>query len=479
MASEERAGTHDPLAWLTVALAGACVLAGGRALLTLRLQLPLNFNEGWNAYHTADLAAGRALYPDLRGMFFNNYPPLSFLVIAPLGRVLGDQMLAGRAIAMASLTAWIALVAVAARRLRCSWTHAMFGAVVLAIYVFVFSDFYVGVNDPQLLGHAVQMLGLVILLDARKTTASLVAAAALFTAGVFVKNNLVALPLAAALWLFVTDRSRGWRLIVFGAVAGVIAAVVCVAAFGPRFAAQVLSPRGYVPVKAALMGWQWVRRMILPLAVVGGLTSQGPRDREAAFGVTYVAVSLVLGVLFAGGEGVYWNAMFDADCALALTAALATSRMFAARSRTARMAVPLAYLAVPAAVVALGASIHWLSPRFWLDPRWSEAATAAADIEFVRERGGPALCEDLSICYWAGKPVEVDVFNVRQRSRHEWWRIEAILRRIDSREFAVAEIQPDAGRSLGPQFTEALREHYRVDHVDQWGEFWVPREDVR
>ena len=165
--------------------------------------------------------------------------------------------------------------------------------------------------------------------------------------------------------------------------------------------------------------------------------------------------------------------MFDADCALALTAALALER-WPASSGLRRLTIPTAYLAVPALVLAMSATVHWLSPRFLFDPRWSETAAAAQDIEFVRRQPGAALCEDLAICYWAEKPAEVDVFNVRQRSRRESWRVETLARRVEAREFGVAQIE-DEGRSLGPRFMEALQRNYRVDHAGQWGTFWVPR----
>ena len=392
----------------------------------------------------------------------------------PLGRLLGDQMIAGRLVAMAAFAAWLALVALAARRLRCSSTNAVFGAITLAIYMFVFSDFYVGVNDPQVLGHALQALGLVILLSDRKTAAGLAAAGVLFAAGVFVKNNLIALPLAATLWLLANERSRGWRLIAVGAVAGAAGVALCVAAFGPQFAAQVMSPRALVPAKAAMMSWQWTGRMVLPLGAIVWLASRAKRDRPAGLVITYAVTSIGLGLLFALGDGVYWNTMFDADCAVALTAALVLQRAPASASGLRRLAVPAAYLAAPAIVVALAANVHWLSPRFWFDPRWSETGTAGGEIDFLRGHAGPALCEDLAFCYWAGKPVAVDFFNIQQRATHEAWRVEAIARRLDAREFEVAQID-DPGRDLGPRFTEALQRNYRIDHKSQWGVFWVPK----
>jgi hypothetical protein len=453
-------------AWLLAPLAAVCLLTLVRTVLTMVRRIPLNFNEGWNAYHTADIVAGRPLYPDLAGAFFNNYPPLSFYVIAPLGRALGDQVLAGRIVAFVSLIAWIALVVVAARRLRCSWTSAAFGGLVLAVSMFVFSSFYVGVNDPQIFGHALQMLGLVVLLRERRTMTSLAAGAVLLAAGVFVKTNLIALPIAAVVWVWIEDRSDAWWLVAFGALAGAAGVAVCLAMFGPQFAAHVLSPRAYIPAKAALMSWQWLRRMILPVAAVVWLARKSPDDRGARFVVTFSAASMLVGMLFAGGDGVYWNTMFDADCALAMAAAVVFDRA------SNRFPVIAAFLAAPALVVMTTATIHWLSPRFWFDPRWSEAATAAADVDFVRRHAGPALCEDMVLCYWADKPVELDVFNTRQRARNESWRVETLIRRLNAREFGVAVIDDD-GRSLGPQFMNALRHNYHLDHSSQWGVFWV------
>ena len=453
---------------IALGLGAICLLASVRTSLTIVRRIPLNFNEGWNAYHTADVAAGRPLYPDVSGVFFTNYPPLSFYVTAPLGHALGDHMIAGRLVALTAFVAWVVLVAVAARRLRCSWTTASFGALVLAACMFVFSSFYVGVNDPQILGHALQAAGLVLLLRDKQTTASLAACAGFFVAGVFVKNSLVALPLAAVIWLWFEDRSAAGRLTVLGAVGGACAAALCVAIFGPQIASHVFSPRGFIPSKAVLMGSQWILRMLLPIGAAVWLAASASRDRAVRFVCTYAAASIAVGLMFAVGEGVYWNTMFDADCALALVGAVAVERA----SR--RAAVATAFLAAPAIVILMSATIHWLSPRFWFDPHWSEAATAASEIDFVRGRPGPALCEDLAVCYWAGKPLEVDYFNVQQRSRREPWRVDALVRRLDAREFGVAEVQDD-DRSLGPRFVDALRRNYRVDHESQWGVFWVPR----
>lgn len=467
----------DPVAWIDLALGALCLLTLLRTALTIRLRIPLNFNEGWNAFHTSDLASGRPLYPDVSGFFFNNYPPLSFYPIAAVGRIVGDQMLGGRIVALVSLVAWTVLLALLARRMRCSWRESIFAGLLFAVQLGVFSDFYVGVNDPQMLGHALQALGLLLLVRVRHTAGSLFTCALLFATGVFAKQNLIALPIAGVAWLMIVDSRSAWRLAAFGVLLAAAGIAACVFLFGTGFLGQIGATRAYSPGKAVSMSLQWIPRVIVAGAFAVVLLRRFRHDAFVVFVLTYATVSVVIGLGVSGGAGVYWNAMFDAEWALCLTAALALSRLLpeaGLQARPLRLAAAAGYLAAPAIVLAMSATIHWLSPRFWLDPRWSEVETAAREIEFVRRRPGPALCEDLAICYWAGKPVEVDFFNLQQRLRLEPWRAESVAGEIESRRFGVALLDVP-GRDLGPLVSQALLHHYEVDHESQWGRVLVPK----
>ena len=139
----------------TIALAACCVPAFTRVLLTVPLRLSLNYNEGWNAYHAAAIMRGGALYPD-SGFFFNNYPPLSFYVVAGWTRLVGDPIVAGRCLSLAAFVVWTLLLERAALMLKCRRSEAWFGAILFAVLSMLFSD-YVGINDPQFLGNAVRM----------------------------------------------------------------------------------------------------------------------------------------------------------------------------------------------------------------------------------------------------------------------------------------------------------------------------------
>src|SRR5919202_4350868 len=112
-------------------MAVASAMAIVRIARAIPLHVPLDRNEGWNAYQAVAALRGN-LYPRSPHFFFNNYPPLSFYLVGALERLTGDAIIVGRTIAMASFFALAALVAIGARRMRCSRAEATFGAVLFA-----------------------------------------------------------------------------------------------------------------------------------------------------------------------------------------------------------------------------------------------------------------------------------------------------------------------------------------------------------
>ena len=465
------------LRWVSLGLAAACCLVLFRIGVTAPRRITLNANEGWNAYHAAGVVAGQPLYPSPAGLVLTTYPPLSFYIVGGLGKLIGDVMLAGRVLSLLSFVIWTIALALTAHRLGCTPAEAAFAAGLFAVNMLVFADYYVGVNDPQLLAHGVAAFGPFILLREPRTTSSLFVCALLFAASIFVKHNLVAIPLACVVWLLLFDRPAGWRLMAYGALLGVTGFGACVTLFGLGFLEHVSSPRPSSIGKLVTMTREWMPWLVIPLAVLAILIRRLPRDRHVAFGALLATISTFAGVAGLGVVMVYWNATFDAAWGLSLTAALALNRLPSVSRITEarlRMAIVAGYLAIPAAVVADSASIHWGSPRFWLDPRWSEVRSSAREIEFLSAHPGPALCENMALCYWAGKPAEVDFFNMRARIHRDPWREDDLLRLLESRHFSVAQID-DLHLDLGPRFGDALERNYQLDHRGRWGSLFVPQ----
>ncbi|HEX4294301.1 MAG TPA: hypothetical protein VHZ29_09215 [Rhizomicrobium sp.] len=448
---------------LNLVLALGCALGLARILAVAGVHVPLDPNEGWNAYHTAAAMSGGNLYPGAGSFLTNNYPPLSFYVVGLFG---GDHIVAGRIVALLAFAAVAASIFAAARTMGTSRQAASFGALWFVAGVMIFTD-YVGMDDPQLLGHAIAMAGFLLLLRGNMAGAALAMAAALF-----VKHNLVAMPAAALIWLALFDRRGAIRFAAWGLGAVLLGLVAFRLLHGVSLFGEMDSPRLF---SLALLGENiaaWTLWGATALAVMAALLLVRRHDRHVALCAIYALVAVMVGACFSGGAGVDMNVWFDAVIALALGAALAVDRL---GQELHKVLAAFAYVVPLLCGLALAYDGAWLTRDFWLHPARDEAAMAAADIDFLKARDGPALCEMLSLCYWAGKPAEVDVFNLGQAFATRARSDDALVRLVEARRFRAVQFDSMDEFALGPRVKDAFARNYRVDHEDGDGVFLMPR----
>jgi hypothetical protein len=117
----------------------------------------------------------------------------------------------------------------------------------------------------------------------------------------------------------------------------------------------------------------------------------------------------------------------------------------------------------------------WFAQNFWVHPLHDETQDARADVAFLRAHKGPALCETLSLCYWASKPEAVDVFNLGQAYATHARSDDVLVDRIAHKTYAVVEFESLAPFPLTPAVHAALGRSYRLDHQSGDGFFFVPR----
>jgi len=428
-----------------LALAALPLLA--RNILAIPAQVPLDPNEGWNAAHALAAMAGRALYPPPASLMVNNYPPLSFYIVGVLAQLTGDAVVAGRIVSLLSFLACGGGIALVLRHMACRVREQLLAVLFFAAALLIASD-YVAMDDPQLLGHAVQLAALLLLLREKPFAAAL-----LFTVSLFLKHNLLALPLAAGGLLLWQDRSAALRFVLCGAVALLLGLILFRLFYGMDLLVQLASPRrvSWANLRFAVMHLWWA---ILPLVVL--FTLRGPWK---TFCRLYGAIALVLGVAFSAGDGVDANAFFDLAIACSLALGLVAERgrpLLAALS-----AVPL----------PLFLALNSFDNNFFFTRDF--AAQSARDIAFVKSHPGPALCDQLSLCLWAGKDAEVDVFNAGEQIKTGARDPAPLAQMIVARRFAVLQLADlDA---LGPAVRATIEKGYRTDHSDDNGSFLIPR----
>jgi hypothetical protein len=458
-----------PVRVAVAVLAACCLVALLRTVLTTPLHISLNYNEGWNAYHVAEVLRGGSPYTNASPFFFNNYPPLSFYLTAAATRVIPDPIVAGRWLSLAAFMLWTTMLARAAVLLGCGRGHAWFGALLFAASLWVFTD-YVGIDDPQLIGHAVQGAAILALLRWPRSIVALTCAALACAVALFIKQTLIAAPLACVIWLAVVDRPRAWRFAAIGAVAGALGCAMVMATFGTPALAQILAWRAFDPVKAARIGFQWMTRTIVPLAALSLLLRRRPREPAVLFCGIYASIAIAVGIALGGGVGVNWNVYFDAWWAICLSAAVAMDRA----SEKERTPLAVALLILPALALLLTARLDWMTKEHWLTPHAQTRVEAARDIRFIQSRPGPALCEELALCFWAGKTADVDLFNTQQRLRVDPTLGDRLVSRVNARYFDVILLD-DLSRDLGGAFSQAVGRNYVTAYRSASGNALTPR----
>jgi hypothetical protein len=431
--------------WSVTTLVALALLVRNAAAIAVLA--PLDPNEGWNAAHTFLLLTTGTPYPSPHALMVNNYPPLSFYPVAALTRWTGDAVIAGRILSLLSFLAMAVVIALVCRQMGCGLRARISAALFFAAVLLIASD-YVAMDDPQLMGHAVQLFALLLLLRRH-----ILAAAVIFSASLFIKHNLVALPLATAAWLLWQDRPAALRFTLCGAAALGVGLILFRLAYGFSLLSAISSPRqislANVGLAAAQLWWA-----LLPLAAL--LLSRGPWK---GFCLAYAAFALALGLGFSAGDGVDANAFFDlaAACAIILALEIEQNRR------------PLV-AALCAAPLPLFLALHFHDNNFFFTRAF--AAQSARDVEFLKSRPGPVLCEQLSLCLWAGKGAEVDVFNIGEQIKTGARDGAPLAQMIAQGHFAAVQLEDmDA---LGPLVRAALDTRYRVHHSDDNGTFLTP-----
>ena len=464
-------------AWILPAaigvLAVGCAIGLLRIVSTIGLMMPFDPNEGWNAYYGAAAMAHGTPYPPPQSFMTNNYPPLSFYIVGALGRVLGDLIVAGRPLSLVAFLAVAGSIAAALRMMACSVSEAAFGALVFAACLLLNSD-YVGMDDPQLLGHAIAMAGFLLVLRQRRDLLTLATAALLFTLAFFIKHNLVVLPVAVTAWLALYDRRSALRLAIAGGVFLIVGLIAFRLIYGLDLPGVLHSARIFALHDFAVNLSSWLIWGLLPLIAAGFLFAARRDDEFIVLCALYASIGFLVGASYFGGAGVDVNAMFDADIALALVAGLALNRL-SGRGAIYASALVSAFLLPLAIGLCIEFNSDWLEGDYWFHPMRDEAALAKQDITFLRAHNGSALCETLAYCYWAGKAPEVDVFNTGQQFATHSRSDDELVQTIAAHRFAALQFDSYSPFALGGRVRIAVDRAYRVDHANDDGVFLVPR----
>lgn len=410
----------------------------------------IQYNEGWNTYHTARLLAGEPLYTPVQPqlpLIPNNYPPTSFFVTGALSPMFGSILLAGRVVSLASLLLVAALILSMLRHETRQPLPAASGALLwLALLVYTANE-WAASHEPQLLGHVLSTLALALYVHWKPaiTSRRAVALALLCVLALTVKHILLPIPLTLGLVLLVNHRRAFWIY----AATGLAASAAFLAAWwvwtSGVFVSNVIDfdRQGTLARVYREVGNLFRRDMAWPILLPALVIPW--RATRWGWALLYFGLSLGLGIYWAQGSGVSRNSWFDLFVAASILFGLMMGSL-TKMGRT-RRAFALASAALILLPFAWGAWNDLSDVVDYAHLREQDAAYRE-DVALLRSIEGPVLTEDILLAYDAGKDFLADPFLVTQLMVSGRIPEDALLGPIQRQEFSVIVLTSDLRRRL-------------------------------
>jgi hypothetical protein len=413
--------------------------------------LEIDLKEPWNAYH-ADAAFGAGdLYPELTSLVANNYPPFWYYLTCVISRFGIDAIYVGRALSLFATVVLSVTIGVSIRSFKTGWPAAVLGSFLFLGLMVRYADWYVGMNDPNLLALAFMMIGLTCFLrDEQKKGGE--GPLLLMVVGGFFKHSLLAIPVTT-LWLLAKRNSwiaaRGLLVSALAAFAGIL---VFTMVYGRAFLDQMF----FYPRELSIGRlWDSFGRLggLVPSFIIWAIWAWHDRGSEAVrFTATFVFVSLATYLLQKLGAGTDINAQFELNIALAMGVGLAFDRVatvpefWGYRVPTRRLTI-IGTLAI-GLLIAPGLEPYYLLSSDYRAAFSRNSEIVQSEITRIANIPGAVRCTIDTVCRAAGKPFTFDAFFAGQKGATGQWTAVEFNALLDAKSLQNEKI--DSRASVGP-----------------------------
>jgi hypothetical protein len=462
--------------WLLILILcgfGAPVAARFAGYVTRAMYLPsITFNEGWNAFYARQAAEGIPLYGRKPDRLVNNYPPLSYHLIAAIAGPSGDVNRVARIVSLIAV-AWVAFCAawLASRFAADRWAGAFAALFCMGWFVF-FVPGSVGVDEPQMLAHAVILTGAVLYWVRPDSIPMLIAACIVCCVGGFIKHTQIAFPAAIALDLLWRSRRRFaiWVAVAAAVIAGL--GLLTVWMDGPYFLDHLFARRRYSAAAAVAVSGVYLKVFLAALVISVSWCALRIRLAPARFLAAIIVLSTVVGIGLSFGAGVAVNIFYDGVIAMSIVSGWLMSDIAKGLRAGEAKWIPL-MLAAPPMLLAAPVIVGLYSAA----PPRAELAESERlfreDIAYLKSRPGPAVCTDLLLCSAAGKSFEYDPFFTRQLIATGQLDQRVLADEFARRKYAVIQID-ETHTDFDSQVLAAIQAAYHVERKNGGRTFLTP-----
>jgi len=446
-----------------------------------------NYNEGWNAYRQWMTIEGQPLYGSHPALWTTNYPFLSFHIIGLLGAAKGNMVLAGRIVCFASLIATSVLAGGIVRGATDSRAGALYAGLCLFAWLASFNGAGRAANDPELLSVAFATFGLFAYLKASRGIFWPTLSAIAFSLSLFTKHDLITFPLSVGVHLLIT---RNWRTLAVFLGSSIIASGLLLALSfhldGSYFFTELLQPRAYSFRNLTEETLHYLLHFLVPLLVGVVCLLRDRTTPYRSFLFTLLVFTNLSSIYFSGGDGVGSNIFYPpliADLLSCVIAICWLERRALSVPHTRRSFKTALIISTLAGALMVPFQLHNDIEAQLRLPAATQAAQQA--IALLKSTNGPAICEDLLLCYEAGKPMDYDPYYVNDQIRIGRVQERSILAMLTAHHYAAIQMNGMADTaSLAHRkdarftipFLRTFFAQYRPVLVNRSYSVFVPRE---
>jgi hypothetical protein len=300
--------------------------------------------------------------------------------------------------------------------------------------------------------------GFAVFTASPERTRNIAIASFLMVCAGFVKHTIFAMPLAATVWLIGTNRRALAHWVAFSLVFVALGFSASAFAFGSVFFEQLMYRRP-MSLYYVIMLLGWFQGFIIPAALWFVFWFRAPPDPRFRL-VSYLLIAACIEfVILRSGDLVSINSLFDCVIAASIAAGLMLSRaeesrLFARYGVGATTALIVGVLCLKLILLPQNELMTFVAHPDVLDDLRSRDAASRQDIALMRTYEGPAICENLSLCYWSGHQSAYDSTASSAAFRLGDRDINVLREQIFGGQFRLIQLEPrspllDAARNSG------------------------------
>ncbi len=282
----------------------------------MSMKITLDYNEGWNVFHTERLLAGQNLYIPVVDHQLTpvNYPPLSFIFIGLISVFTGQVWLIGRIVSAISLLTVAYLIFQIIHHLTKNKLASFLGPLLWLAYMSKMAPHYMFMNDPQMLAHVFSVMALYFYIRWREQLdmkrAFLIA---LFCClSVFTKHLLVVMPITIAISMFIENRKYFLSYVTSGVLLTILFLFGCWLLGGSSFFANFIDAGRITSTDRMFYGLKYLflksggAVLFIPCLIMFFVAK-----KNEVIIIIFFILTTCLGVYVSRGYGVDINAWFE------------------------------------------------------------------------------------------------------------------------------------------------------------------------